>query len=94
MTSTLDGGTAKNGATFYEKGLPNTTGGLPAAGGSGVVSQDDPNATFAFQSYTGNNSLQLNKTTTTGTLTLASPTKLSTLAVLATTGSGSYLGAR
>jgi hypothetical protein len=92
VTSTLDGGTAKTGATFYEKGLPGTNGGLPAGGGS-FVSADDPNATFALQTAAGNNSLQLNRTNPTGTLTLASPQAISTLAVLATTGSGSYLSA-
>jgi hypothetical protein len=92
VTSTLDGSTAKTGATFYEKGLPGTVGGLPA-GGASFVSQDDPNTTLALQSATGNNSLELNKTNPTGTLTLASPKALSQLVVLATTGSGSYLSA-
>jgi hypothetical protein len=89
VTSTLDGGTSKTGATFYEKGLPGTIGGLPA-GGASFVSQADPNGTFVLQSATGNNSLQLNSGNTSGTLTLASPKALSQLAVLATTGNGSY----
>jgi hypothetical protein len=99
VTSTLDGSTAKTGATFYEKGLPGTVGGLPA-GGASFVSQDDPNATFALQSATGSNSLELNKSSPIGangnpggTLTLATPTRLAQLAILATTGSGSYTSA-
>jgi hypothetical protein len=92
ITSTLDGSTAKTGATFYEKGLPGTVGGLPT-GGTNFVSQDDANATFALQSATGNNALELNKTNPSGTLTFAAPVNLSQLAILATTGSGSYLSA-
>jgi hypothetical protein len=92
VTSTLDGSTNKSGATFYEKGLAGTIGGLPH-GGTTFVSQDDPNATFVLQSATANNALELNKTNTSGTLTFASPVNLSQLAILATTGSGSYLSA-
>jgi hypothetical protein len=92
ITSSLDGSTNKTGATFYEKGLPGTIGGLPS-GGTNFVSNDDPNATFALQSATGNNALELNKNNPSGTLTLDTPTRLTQLAILATTGSGSYLSA-
>lgn len=91
VTATLDGNTAnpKNGATFYERGLPGTNGGLPV-GGTSFVSQDDPNTTFKLQSGAGNNSLQVNSNNPTGVLTLSSPQAVSQLVVLATTGSGSY----
>jgi hypothetical protein len=89
VTATLDGNTTnpKNGATFYERGLPGTNGGLPA-GGATFVSQNDPNTTFRLQSATGNNSLQLNASNASGTLTLSTPSAVSQLVVLATTGSG------
>ena len=90
VTATLDGGTAKTGNTFYERGVntgANGTG-LPAAGtifGSG----NDANHVFAFQPYSGNNAVMLDTAQTTGTLTLTDPKAYQALSFLVTDGNGS-----
>lgn len=90
VTATIDGGTAKTGNTFYERGVntgANNTG-LPAAGtifGSG----SDANHVFTFQPYSGNNAVMLDTTSPTGTLTLNTAKAYQALSFLVTDGNGS-----
>jgi hypothetical protein len=92
-----------NSNALYESGL--TIGGTLQSGGLPTshqfVSQGDPNTTFQFQKYTNtNNVLRLtsatsgaaNPTSSTGTMTLATPTTYSTLAILAFSGNGNPTG--
>lgn len=86
--------------TFYESGL--SVGGVVQGGGLPTshqfVSQADGNTTFQFQHYTNtNNALRLTNSSSgnnpTGTMTLATPTAFTTLAILATsTNAGSNSG--
>lgn len=89
ITATVDAGTGKQGATFYEQGYDtadtNGTTGLPAANTT-FVSQSDPTHSFRLASYTGNNALLLNSTSTSGTLALAAPARLSAVSFLTDTG--------
>jgi hypothetical protein len=92
VTATMDTGTAKTGATYYEQGYNTTnassiTTGLPLSG-STFTSQADSRHIFTMQSYTGNNALLLTSTNVSGTLTLASPMAMSGISVLAATGNG------
>ncbi len=91
VTATMDGGTSKQGATYYEQGYdPADTGGntgLPASG-STFVSQADPNHTFSLQSYTADNALLLDSASPTGTLTFATPQALAAVSFLTATGGG------
>ena len=90
VTATLDGGTAKTGNTFYERGVntgANNTG-LPPAGqifGSG----NDANHVFAFQPYSGNNAVMLDTANPSGTLTLTTAKPYQALSFLVTDGNGS-----
>ena len=88
VTATMDGGTNNNSQTWYEQGfntnMPLT--GIPPAG-SVFTAQD--NAARQFQmpaSYTTNNALFINSQIPTGTLTLATPTVLSGLSLLGSSG--------
>ena len=80
----------KNGATWFQNGLVGSVAGtgLPAPGT--VTSAADSNTSITLQSYTGNNARMLgaNVGGTTGTLTLTTPTSLSTLSFLTATGGG------
>jgi hypothetical protein len=92
ITATMDAGTAKTGATYYETGYNTTnassiTTGLPLSG-STFTSQADNRHIFTMQSYTGNNALLISSTNTSGTLTLANPMSMSGISVLAATGNG------
>lgn len=88
---------------LYESGL--SVGGTVQSGGLPVshqfVSQGDANTTFQFQKYTNtNNVLRLtaagstaaDPTSPSGTMTLATPTAFSTLAILAFSGNGNPTG--
>jgi hypothetical protein len=88
ITATMDNGTAKTGATFYETGYDptNTLGtGVPASG-SVFVSQADANHTFQMQSYAGYDALLLDQASPGGTITFATPATMSALSFLASTG--------
>lgn len=90
VTATIDGGTAKTGNTFYERGVntgANNTG-LPPAGqifGSG----NDANHVFQFQPYSGNNAVMLDSANPTGNLTLTTAKAYQALSFLVTDGNGS-----
>lgn len=89
VTATMDGGTARTNFTWYESGLPGGTGGgLPASGV--FASASDPTTQFALGSYTGMNALLLNASTTSATLTLATPGQFSLLSFLTSTGSAFF----
>ncbi len=92
-----------NSNALYESGL--SIGGTLQSGGLPVshqfVSQGDANTTFQFQKYTNtNNVLRLTSansgaadpTSPSGTMTLATPTAFSTLAILALSGNGNPTG--
>jgi hypothetical protein len=89
VTATMDAGTAKTGATYYEMGW-NTgapTTGLPASG-SIFTSQNDPNHTFQMQSYAGNDALLIDALNPTGVLSFATPEALAGLSILMADGNG------
>jgi hypothetical protein len=91
VTATMDGGTAKSGDTYYEKGVNagSTSAGLPRAG---VVfgSATDTNHTFVFapNGPGQNDALMLDTAHTTGTLTLTSPAIYSALSLLVAGANG------
>ena len=89
VTATMDTGTSRTGATYYETGYNTAapTTGLPASG-STFVSQADANHQFRMQSYTANNALLLTASNTSGTLALATPTAMAAVSVLAAVGNG------
>jgi hypothetical protein len=96
VTATMDGGTAKTGNTFYEKGVnPGaTSAGLPSPGvvfGSG----NDSNHTFVLppDGQGQNDGLMLDAANTSGTLTLTSPAKYSLLSFLISGANGGATGA-
>jgi hypothetical protein len=91
VTATMDGGTAKTGNTFYEKGVnPGATAaGLPSPGvvfGSAL----DSNHTFVLapNGQGQNDALMLDGANTSGTLTLTSPAKYSLLSFLTSGANG------
>jgi hypothetical protein len=103
IPSTVAMPVGQNSNALYESGL--TVGGTVQSGGLPTshqfVSQGDANTTFQFQKYTNtNNVLRLtsatsgaaNPTSPTGTMTLATPTTFSTLAILALSGNGNPTG--
>ena len=99
VTATMDGGTAKNGDTFYETGLtqfnapqtapPSNVSGLPQAG---VVfsSASDVGHTYVFQPNGPgqNDAVMLDETHTSGSLSLNAPSRYSALSFLVTGGNG------
>lgn len=70
-------------------GSADLTYGLPINGHFTSVVASTPNLPYQLANYTGNNSLRLDGTTPSGTLTLATPISAYKLFVLATSGSGS-----
>lgn len=91
VTATMDGGTAKSGDTFYERGVNTgaTSSGLPA---SGVVfgSANDSNHSFVFapNGQGQNDALMLDASNTSGALALSTPARYSTLSFLVAGGNG------
>lgn len=88
-TTAYDGTNAATSWVLYEAGVPNSPGGgLPNS--RTFTSAANSNITFSLQPYAGNNSLQLSGTTTqaNGTLSLSAPSKVTTLNLLGSTGSG------
>ena len=99
ISSSVASAAGYNSNALYESGL--TIGGAAQSGGLPTshqfVSQGDANTTFQFQHYTNtNNVLRLtstaaglaNPTSASGTMTLATPTTFSTLAILAFSANG------
>jgi hypothetical protein len=89
ITATMDAGTAKTGATYYEQGY--NTGapltGLPASGGT-FTSQADSRHIFTMGNYSSNNAALLSPTATTDTITFANPSAFYALSFLTATGNG------
>jgi hypothetical protein len=89
---------AANNYAFYEAGLS----AISFSGGSGkaeglpqnrvFISIQDQVTTFQLQPYDANNVLYLNRTSPTGTLTLAAPASYNSLGVLATSANGGGAG--
>jgi hypothetical protein len=97
VTATMDGGTGLAGDTFYEKGANNPTtsptnyapaSGVPTAGTFGSVS--DAQHAFVLQPNGAgqNDALMLDTGHTSGTLTLSTPAKYSSLSFLVASGNG------
>ncbi len=88
VTATMDGGTAKGGNTWYERGqnTGSTTTGLPM--GTTVVSETNANARYALRPANGNNAVMLDAGATTARLTLATPATYTALSFLTSSGNG------
>jgi autotransporter-associated beta strand protein len=87
-TAAVDGATGNGSFVFYQTGTNGqNTSGLPTGGK--FVSATNPSVTYQLQNYVGNNVLLLGNSNTTGTFTLATPTKFQSLSFLTTGGSGS-----
>ena len=85
-TGGFDGNGSTNNA-LYEAGVPGSaSGGLPVSGM--FTSNSNSAVNFALQPYTASNSLRLNGSLTSGTLTLSTPTKLNSLNILSGSGGG------
>ena len=76
------------GKSYYQKGLPGQTNGLPV---SGQFTNATDGTVFQFQAYTASNCLDLFSNTT-GTLTLTTPTNYSRIAIIANSGNGTAAG--
>ena len=97
VTATMDGGRAKTGDTWYERGYNTynsstaTSTGLPTSG-SLFTSQANNAHTFKMQPYSGNDVVLLNSNTAlgtnTGTFTLNTPGAYSALSFLTASGNG------
>lgn len=90
LTASVDGGTNKAGFTWFEQGLytANTALGLPAAGSTFVsTAQPDHSYTMAA-SYTNNNAILVDATSTSATITLTTPTAYSALSFAGSSGNG------
>jgi hypothetical protein len=89
ITATMDYGTAKTGATYYETGYNTAapTTGLPASG-STFTSQADPNHTYTMGNYSANNAVLLTPTATSATINFATPEAFSALSFLTACGNG------
>lgn len=91
ITATMDGGTNKDGDTFYENGVNAnaTAAGVPRAG---VVfgSENDSNHTFVLEpnGASANDAVLLDTGHTTGTLTLTTPGRYSLLSFLVAGANG------
>jgi hypothetical protein len=90
ITATIDGGTTKQGNTFYETGVnPNASAaGVPHAGV--FSSENDPNHVFQLQPNGAgqNDAVMLDQVNTTGALTLTTPARYSALSLLVAGGNG------
>jgi hypothetical protein len=89
ITATMDAGTAKTGATYYEQGYntASPTTSLPASG-STFTSQTDSNHTYTMGSYTANNAVLLTPTNTSATINFTYPTAYTALSFLTACGNG------
>ena len=89
VTASMDGGVAKTGNTWYERGLNTAapTTGLPNPGV--VTSLADATTAYLIQPYTGNNTLMLDTAATSGTLTMLTPAPYSAISLLTSSGNGS-----
>jgi hypothetical protein len=91
VTATMDGGTARTGDTFYERGVNTgaSAAGVPAAGVS-IGSANDANHSFVYQpnGQGQNDALMLDSSITTGALTLVNPKRYSVLSFLTSSGNG------
>ena len=89
ITATMDAGTAKTGATYYEMGYNTASAstGLPVSG-STFTSQADSRHVFTMQSYSGNDAQLLTPTNTAATMTFVTPKTYSSLSLLAAVGNG------
>jgi len=87
ITATMDGGTAKNGNTWYDVGVntsSNTTGLV-----TGLISgQSDPLSTYLIQPAKGNNVLMLDSANKSGTLTFQRAFPLDGLSLAGSSGNG------
>ncbi|MFO0809977.1 MAG: autotransporter-associated beta strand repeat-containing protein [Gemmataceae bacterium] len=90
ITATMDGGTTLGGNTWYELGQNTAapTTGLPM--GQTVASLADPSIMYTLQSATSRNALMLDNAggNTTGRFTLATPTALTNVSFLTSSGNG------
>ena len=87
LSASMDGGTAKTGNTWFELGVN------PAAPTTGIrtgliVGQSDPLSTYLIQPATGLNTLMLDSTKTSGTLTLTRPLSFTALSLAGSSGNG------
>lgn len=88
ITATMDGGTARTGATWYETGFNTAapTTGLPM--GTTFTSAANPSTQFTLRPSAGTNALMLDTASNSGTLTFANPGLFSTLSFLMSSGNG------
>lgn len=90
VNATLDGGTNKQGHTWFERGfyLPDPSRGLPTAG-STVTSETQPDHSYTMPpTYVGNSSVMLGGGLSNATVTLTTPTAASALSFLGSSGGG------
>lgn len=90
VTASMDGGTNKNGNTWYERGYYRNmpTSGLPPAG-STLDSLAQPDHHYIMPAtYTGNNCVFVDVAHTTANLTIASPATYSAISFLSATANG------
>ena len=88
VTATMDGGTAKTGNTWYEKGV---NAAAPTSGitvGQIVSGQTDPLSSYLFQPASGNNALMLDSGKTSGSLLFSRPLSLTGLSLSGASGNG------
>ena len=88
ITASMDGGIAKTGNTWYERGknAAAATTGLPNPGV--VTSAADATASFLLAPYNANHALLLDSGAASATLSLATPAKYSALSLLTSSGNG------
>lgn len=87
ITASMDGGTAKNGATWYEQGI---NAAAPATGIQlGIVPAEwDPLSLYLIQPATAPNVLMLDSAATSGTMTFTRPISAVSLSLAGASGNG------
>jgi len=87
ITASMDGGTAKNGNTWYELGV--NAGASTTGIKTGFISgQSDPLSSYFLASPSGLNALMLDASKKSGTITFQRPISVTALSLAASSGNG------